>query len=92
MNSQSNKAQLREEIIGLLHNVELLTAENATLRAENAAMKARLDPGQPKAATRVRSFTTAAKPKYEFDPNIEGSFKRACALAKINGGIAVRSR
>lgn len=90
MNSQSNKAQLREEIAGLLHNIELLTAENAVLRADNAKLHARLDPA-PRVAQRVSYITPSAKPKFEWDPRIDGDFKRAIMLAKLNNGIAVRA-
>ena len=100
------KAQLQAELEALRHNYDLLETKVVRLEelrdslqrqlavaveqldakhdALNAAADARI-----KRALRPQAFP---RPVFEFDPDIDGDFKRAVALARANKGIVRRMR
>lgn len=104
----STKAQLQSELEALRHNYDLLEAKvarleelrdslqrqlavavaqrNEQLDAKHDALNAAAD-ARIKLASRPQAF-----PVFEFDPHVQGDFRRACALARANNGIVQRIR
>ena len=61
---------------------------NEQLDAKHDALNAAAD-ARIKRALRPQAFP---RPVFEFNPDVPGDFKRACALAKANNGVVQRLR